>query len=515
LPDQLVALRCKYCGAPFDEEQVKSDSPYIKCNSCGTTQQRMDAKAYLDQLTAEVKSWLSTAMPLGLPTGGMETVDPVARHSIFVKDVQPKIQMELTEYKFSNMSLLGNCLLVMPFTTTSVFHPVHTSNKAFEFNAKVKSVAPLAVDDASQAVITEAASLSQSYAMMINNISLLAEDKDGRYILMANNFTASADAIRKDKEKELLVTRFDALSGICNGIDRLLAGDLATAEPMIRKGRDSLVSIKDKVFTNPQMGIMSQGINQEIAICDVVLNIMDIVKTSGNSDPLAMLNIIRQVMNQSLPSNQAWGYLLGRKERYNEVFTGLIPAIAAKTSGTVPIAAGDGDILIPFWEVDLRYSFETGALWKKKSVEVKEDLLICADFVTDADCLNDPSVAITDIFSVRPPKSILAGISGSETSISGGAGIGKIQDSVADGSANGRSIVAPLSTKREAEKLCSEYLARKVAADSKLKLSKPDVKRIIYVPCKREGNTVTAPADFGNLVPGRLRKMDLGKSIVI
>ena len=89
--DEMVALRCKYCGAPLDEDQIKSDSPYITCQSCGTTQQRMDAEAYLNQLMGQVKSWISSAIPMGFNIAGAENIDPVARHSIFTKDVRPKI----------------------------------------------------------------------------------------------------------------------------------------------------------------------------------------------------------------------------------------------------------------------------------------------------------------------------------------------------------------------------------------------------------------------------------------
>ena len=129
--DDMVALRCKYCGAPLDEDQVKSDSPYVTCQSCGTTQQRVDAKAYLEQMMGEVKSWLSSAIPMGFNIAGAENIDPVARHSIFTKDVKSKIELEMGEFRFSNISLLGNCLLVLPFSTTNVYRPVNTASKAF------------------------------------------------------------------------------------------------------------------------------------------------------------------------------------------------------------------------------------------------------------------------------------------------------------------------------------------------------------------------------------------------
>ena len=162
---------------------------------------------------------------------------------------------------------------------------------------------------------------------------------------------------------------------------------------------------------------------------------------------------------------------------------------------------------MPFWEVDLRYSFTTGALWSKKSVEVAEDLLVCADFVTDPACLSNPASAITDIFKIRPESSILAGIKGSETSISQGQGIGRIQDSVANNSPGARKVIIPLSTKREAENLVAGYLRQRTASDNKLRLSQPLVRRVIYIPVSLNGG-LRLPSDFGTLIPERVGRMD-------
>ena len=511
--DDMVALRCKYCGAPLDEEQVRSDSPYVTCSSCGTTQQRMDAKAYLDQLMGQVRSWLSTAMPMGFNITGAENIDPVARHSIFTKDVKPKIELEMGEYRFSNISLLGNCLLVLPFSTSKVFRPVHTANKAFEFNAKVRSVAPLAVDPDSQNLIEDAASMSQSYAMMINNIELLGEDKEGRYILMANNFTESANALKKAKGKELVATRFEALATVCNGIDKLLNGDLVDSEAMIRGGKEKLASIKDKVFTDLEYGIMAQGIAQEISLCDVMLNVIEATRTTNNGDPLKILSGFIRALTVELPSHPKWGYLLNDKGRRTEVLDDMCKAMSARFgNSTVPVASGGGNILVPFWEIGLRYSFETGALWKKKSVEVSDTLLIMADFVTDKTSLDNPAWAITDIFSDRPDSGAFAGMKGTETSISNGSGLRSIADSASEQTAGGRDIILPMSTRKEAEKLCGEYLNRVAAKEKKFKLSRPEVRGLIYIPCTADGSKLSCEA-LSNMVPEKLTRTDAGTFI--
>ena len=507
--DDMVALRCKYCGAPLDEGQIRSNSAYVTCQSCGTTQQRMDAQAYLEQLMGQVKSWISSAVPMGFNIAGMENVDPVARHSIFTKDVRPKIEMEMTEFRFSNISLLGNCLFVLPFTTTSVYRPVHTANKAFEFNAKVKSVSALAVDADSQNLIEDAASMSQSYAMMINNIELLTSDKEGRYILMSKNFTESANALKKAKGRELVAERFESLAAICDGTNDLLNGNLTEAETKIKEGKGRLEAIKDKTFTDPEFGIMAQGISQEISLSEVLLSAIEATRSSNTEDPLGVLNSFITVMTTKLATHPKWGYLLNDKGRMNEVLKNMSGAMSARFGKSpIPVAAGDGNILVPFWEVSLRYSFETGALWKKRSVEVSDTLLIVADFVTDGRCLDVPSDAVTDIFSDRPKNGMFAGIKGEETSISNGSGLKAVTDSVSDQTAVGREIVMPMSTMKEAEKLCGEYLGKVASSDKKFKLSKPEVKRLIYIPCKTGGGRIDCTV-LSNMTPERLSRMDI------
>ena len=509
--DEMVALRCKYCGAPLDEAQIKSDSPYVTCQSCGTTQQRMDAQEYLNQLMGQVQSWISSAIPMGFNIAGAENVDPVARHSIFTKDVRPKIELEMNEFKFSNISLLGNCLLVLPFSTTNVCKPTHTAAKAFEFNAKVRSISALAVDDESKDVVEDATSLSQSYALMINNTELLCNDKEGRYILMANNFTAAAESLKKAKGKEVVAARFAALAEICTGIDKLLSGNLVDSEAMIRKGRDELVPLKDQAMASMEYGIMVQGITQEIAMCDVMLNVIESTRSAGG-DPLTTLSGFIKVLTAKLPSHPKWGYVFNDSGRMTEVVESMNAALKSKIDGTIPVAAGGGKLLVPFWMVDLRYSFETGALWKKKSVEVDDMLLIIADFIIDERCLNDPSLAVTDIFSDRPKNGRFAGIKGDETSLSNGSGLRAIADSVSDQSAGGREIAMPMSTKKEAEKLCGEYLAKVSAKDKKFKLSKPEVRKLIYIPCTVSGNRITCePLD--TMVPERMKNIDAGTVI--
>ena len=59
----------------------------------------------------------------------------------------------------------------------------------------------------------------------------------------------------------------------------------------------------------------------------------------------------------------------------------------------------------------------------------------------------------------------------------------------------------PLSTKTEATKLVEEYLKQCSSSHSKLKLSKPLVKKLVYIPCNLSGDSISLPKAFGNLTP--------------
>ncbi len=512
--DDIVTLRCKYCGAPLDKKDLESNDPYVTCSSCGTTQQRIDAKAYLDQMMGQVQNWISKALPGGFSLSQSENVDSVARYNIFNTNIKPKIDAEYTEYKFATNTLISNPMMVLPFTTDNSAVPVHSSTKAFEFNAKAKSVEALAVDVNSKALITDAEDLASAYALIINNTKLLQEDKPGRYILLANNFTEAAKAFSKVKGYGSATTRFEALAQISTGCEKLLNGDAMGSQSYFEQGTTKLEALKTNLFSDMNLGIMYQAVNLEISQAHILTDISRFITTGVSSDPLKILNVIKKVFTFQYAKSGNWGYLLSNKDRFNEIFEYLSNAMSAKNGKTLPITAGSGDYLIPFWDIDLKYSFQTGMAWKKKSVEVSEDILVPADFVIDSACLSNPSSALTDIFSIRPEKSILAGISGSETSISGGEGIGKLS-MASQNSPGARKIVIPLSTKKEAEKVVTDYLTNRMSSDSKLKLSKPYVKCLIYIPCKINGDNLAVPEEFGSLIPERTRRTKVSELITI
>lgn len=499
--DELIELRCKYCGAPLDRKDVESDSPYVTCPSCGTTQQRVDAKAYMEQMMGQIKSWIGKAIPGGFSLTQTENVDPIARHNIFMNNVKPMLDVELTEYRFALNSVISSPLIVLPFSKGEPAKSNHTSTQAFEFNAKLKSIEPLAVDDANRKSIRDGENLASAYAMIVNNAKLLTDTTPGRFALMSNNFKDSAESVRRCDGYGPLADRLEALSDVCSASDMVLNGDAMGCSMKAETAINKLEKAKQDILANPRMAVMIRAVDIELGQCRTLKNVSDMVMNGTTKDPLKVLETVNRIMSMDYPSDPRWDRLLGRQERYQELYAQVVDAVQAKNGGTLPICPGSGDVLYPFWDVDLRYSFTTGGLFSKKTVEVKEDLLVPATFTVFRQALSDPRSGLTDIFAAAPESSIMDRIRGDEDSISGGAGIGRLADSAAENSPGSREIVLPLSTKTEATRLVECYLEQCARSHSKLRLSKPSVKRLIYVPCGKGVGGPALPKEFAGLTP--------------
>ena len=512
--DGLIELRCKYCGAPLDREEAESDAAYVTCSSCGTTPQRVDAKAYMDQMMGQIQNWISKAIPGGFSLAQQENVDPIARHNIYMNNVKPMIDLEIREFRFAMNTLMANPLIVLPFTKGEPARSKHTSTEAFEFNAKLKSIEPLAVDGSNKADITEAENLSSAYAMIINNSKLVSDTTPGRFALMSKNFKESADAVRKCKGYEPLAARLDALSEVCTASDLVLNGDALGCTVKAETAVEMLKAAKSEILKNPRLAMMIRAVDLEIAQSNTLKNTTDSVVQGESSDPLQTLETINKIASLDYPDVIGWNYLIGNQGRQSELQRYADEIMDAKNGGVLEICSGSGNTLYPFWDVDLRYSFTTGSLFKKKTVEVTEDILIPATFTICRAALENPRYGLTDIFALAPESSILDRIKGDEQSISGGVGIGRLTDSAAHNPVNGRKIVLPLSTKKEATKLVEEYLNQCASSHSKLRLSKPAVKRLVYIPCDMESYVPNLPKEFSGLVPGSVNADEM-RNIVI
>lgn len=510
----LVELRCKHCGAPLESEDVQSDTPYVKCQYCGTTQQRVDAKAYMNQMMDQIKSWVNRSIPGGFSLAQSENVDPIARHNIYVNNIQPAIMPEISEFRIAVNTLMGNALIVLPFTTGTPARTQHTSSEAFEFNARLKSIEPLAVDTEQKKIIVDAENLSSAYALLVNNIQLLTEKTDGRFALMSTNFMNAAESISKCQGYEVLNKRLTALADICTASDMVLNGDSLGCAVKAETAVAELEEAKKEIMRSPKLAMMLRAVNLEIAQSKSLLNAAEKGNT-GTGEALETLELMSRIKTLHYPDHRNWSGVLNKGGREHELYAYAEEIESAKNGGNLPIASGDGDILYPFWDVDLKYSFTTGSLFSKKAVEVIEDILVPATFTLDGDALNNPALALTDIFGNAPESSLLTRLKGNECSISGGAGIGRLADGASPNSPGSRGVVLPTSTKADAVRIVDQYLRHVSSTHSKLKLSSPLVKKLFYLPCRRSGDMIVLPESMSNLKPQTVSNLGASKLIIL
>ena len=309
--DDMVELRCKNCGAPLDAKDVQSDAKFVTCQYCGTSQQRIDAKAYMDQMMGEIKSWMSKAMPMGYAGASMDNVDPIARYNIYMTNVKPMVEPEIREFRLDMNSLISSPLIVLPFNKGDPLRAKRSSKQAFEFNAKLKSIEALAMDQENKPKIAEAESISAAYALIANNSKLLTDTTPGRFALMANNFTEAANNMSKCQGYEPFVKRLNALVEVCFASDYVLNGNAVDCIVKAEKGVKALEEAKKELFKSPTMAVMIRAVDVEISQSKTLLHIAEMAQQTS-SDPLNLLNILNEVSSLYLAiSVNVCGELLG------------------------------------------------------------------------------------------------------------------------------------------------------------------------------------------------------------
>ncbi len=481
-----TSLMCRACGASLPPNP---EGEILRCTYCGTTQRIVDARAFVDQISLQINSFLRQAMPLGLPGGvGAGVVDPVARHNLFVQGVRPMLDTEFRELRFRCFNLLSHGQMALPFTSASGWAAQDDPKQAFLYQAKVRSVGELAVDDESRQHVTELDAVSTVYAHLLTNAGFLLQSRPERYPFLARNCREASEAVAKLPKYAALQARLQGLAGVAEGLDLVTQGRAAQGRAQIAAALPLLDQAKTLAVTNFDQSVMIGGIDEDLALARASLQVADLMALSpaGSSGrALQALQSYLQWIAAPLPGQAAAGgagrieYLLGQAALMRRAQFG---------QGTVRVVRGPGEVNLPFWVVEVPYSFKTGVLWKARGVEVSETMLVASSFPLErvSPAGFDPARPVTDVFAARGPSTWRARVSGQETSISGG---GWVRNLVAGSAAlplAGLASVPPLSTPDEANQLVQEYLLRSRQKDpeieQKLRLSSPRVLDLLYVP---------------------------------
>ncbi len=524
---RILALRCKSCSAPLT---ARPTDDLVTCEYCGSAQKIVDAKAFFDQILAQVNAWVRQAMPPGIGSSVTSIVDPLARHMVFTNNVQPRLSTEFGEYRFACLNVLSNPLLVLPYMTESPLTARDNPQDIFLFQAKTQSIQPLAVDDESKAFLSEISGLSVAYAYLLNNLSLMSELKPERYHFMRQNLDAAADALKDIPKYAGLHQRMKGAAALSHGMDLLISLRPAEAQPHLDEARGLLEEAQKVIAQSSELAIMLQAVKKELSITNSSRYIAEAAAMSPGGDVAAGIMPIRNLLSvvgtMQRESPPFWRPRF-QSAAYHEFVLKTVAEIRRATngSGTIRMISGSGTMLFPFWAVDIPYTFQTGALWKTRGVEVVESVLVSATFPMDQGAITEvnPRSVITDVFGARERKGFfeetLKKISGKETSISGGGPVGDSIRRAQPGRPSGMKVVPPLSTAQDSIAIVQSYVTKVCQTDrtiqSQLKLSAPRATGMIFVSGTPAGGRPNVMPWLGGLAPASVGNMDILASIAL
>jgi len=513
---KLLGLRCPECGASLPE----TEKELVKCKYCGTTVRIEDANKYMEHLKGFVIEWIRTALPLGMSAAFSSSVDPLARHNIFIQNILPSLGAEFSRVQLDAFEAFATPLTSPPFVRYSFARGRQKDAKSlFSYDAKVSSVQPLAVNPDDQAVVQKMGGLSRAFAHVLIALDLMEKVNVGSYKIVAENFAVAAKALKIPYET--LSNRLMALSEVYLSIDDLLSKKIAESRKKINKAKTILEEVSSKSALDISLSICVSAIDQELEVAKTVSLIIDMMESDTMGDQLETVrkveNLFEKISTGCQVNAPNWKHRFEHLGRYSEITKWLFLILDAKRGKTpIKIATGSGSVLFPFWVAEINYTFGTGALWMRKGKYVKETALVATTFPLHQNFVNSPSEVVTDIFSRRPDGTLLGSITGAETSISTGGNISRLVQMANLRPASGYTFVPPLSTASEAKQLMNEYLQQvSRGLGGKLQVASCEVSDIIFVPVDLTTGFINFHGTLGQIQPKQVGELQLINSVLV
>lgn len=516
----MVALRCSSCGAAL-QPTVSGD--LIQCDHCGTTQKVIDARGFVDQVVLQVQAFLRQALPMSVDSGQLANVDPIARHGLFLQSIRPRLDPDSREIRFQTMNLLSHPLVGLPYSRQSPPSGMLDPRQTFVLQAKFQAVSSIPVDAESKTFVAEAQGLAVTCGSLLTNIAFLAGEKPERYHFMARNFAEAAKSLRDFPNLRPISDRLAALSTLCEGLDFLQSGKTSQALEKLTAAQSQLELCVPPTGIDFQLASTLHGLDQDLSLARASTSLASALSLASREDGAAQMVRVRAMVHQ-IDMARVWvgpdWQSMGRVNRAEPILTMFHEMRRAQSGGaSVQVVGVEGGLFVPFWCVQVPYSFQTGALWKAKGVAVAETMLVAASFPLENACQTMTGVAsvVTDVFGARSQASFRDRVTGRETAISGGEYVRRWVDSAQPSALGGRPAVPPLSTSEDAASLVNLYLraarARDRAVDEKLRLSSPKVTGLVYVPCYPELGARGVIPGLGALSPHSVGRIDLLSSL--
>ena len=512
---KIIGLRCPNCGASLPETAKE----LVKCTYCGSTARIEDAGKYLQHLQGFVIDWIRTALPLGIGAYSA-SVDPIARHQIFIQNVFPNLNSEFSNVQLDAYEAFCSPLVVPPFVKHLFsLGAQETPKSLFTYDAKISSVQPLAIDTSDQTSLQKMGGVTRAFAHVLIGAGLMENSQVGPYKTIAENFATAAKSLAP--QNEILSHRFSAISELYLAIDEALSKNTSSSRERATRAKTTLEDVLSKSAFDMNLSICTSAIEKEIEVAKTILLINDIIDNDWTGDPLASIAKIENLFSTSSTLTQtqvpSWKQKFENLGRYSELAKWFYIIIEAKNGKTqIKISPGHGRILFPFWVADINYTFGTGALWMRKGKSVKETALLVATFPLHPNFYSNPSEVVTDIFSRKPEGALVGSIIGSENSISIGESISRLTQMATLNSATSYKIMPPLSTVSEAKQLMNEYLQQVTRGlEGKLKIASVEVSDIIFVPADVSTGFINFHNTLGYVQPRKVGDLRIINSLLV
>lgn len=480
---EIKELRCVNCGAPL----TPTDSEYITCEFCGFTQKVIDANSYLEKIKNEVYSWLKDIIPSASITS-TTTLDPIARHNLFIYNVKPAIIGEYIMKKNKLTTILTNPLLFFPFTTPPQINLQDSPRNAFKDSTKLESLSSLTVVDEDIAYMNEVRAAYMGYAYALNILDLIKNNKPFENI--KKNIEEATKIFKDSPEREAEHLRFVGLSKAIDGFLSFLNGDFSQASIELEEGLKHSSEAKNKAFSIPSASPMIPAISKEITNIATMKNLAEAASNLESigippDEIIQKLSYYYKAVEKSLPS------LPDSVKHPFDHFLELsiyIKAISnAKVgNGKIKILPGSGNLLIPLWIVKITYTFTTGILFAKKGKAYIENVLVAATAP-----YTGPNV-VTDIFKTRAQSSLWDRLSGKEKTLT----LGKITKMIQNVRelTDVNKIVPPIAGKKDAEEYANQYLTKVFRLlRNKIKFGASETVDLIYMPGNIDNDQIIIP----------------------
>jgi len=469
-----IPLKCTKCGAPLPEP--KPGSEYVTCEFCGYTQRVVDAKEYIEKLRGEIFAWIREMLPQQAIIS--TTADVVARHTLFISYVKPKLLPKFTMIRSKLQALLSRPLLEAPYMPTSSLKPSDPSKTIFEEIAKLQSIDQLAVVDEDRAFYIDVYLTYLAYAYFNVILEILSSKSkiSGDVIdFIIRNLNSIIEEYSKYPEKAEEALRPTALLKSYQALQSLFNGDITSAKQLIEDAINTYNKALEKYTTSRSLVIYVPVIKSEFTVAKTIKELISLgskLMEYGES-PVSFMPALSKYIDAIAPYRD-------KSDIYGELIHYFINTYVAKLGEpTLDIVQGEGDVYVPFWVVKVTYTFTTGALWMKKGRAVEDYGLIIA---------TDPYVRkpYADIFNVK--AGFLDRIAGREQTLTNGF-VKKILAYSSKASVPSNiKVIPPTCGARRAEEIFNNYIASlgQINPDvgKKLRFGASEAQNIIFIPCR-------------------------------